>query len=64
MKTMIVAEVWVQCPNFESTLHKLRKGEFSPEYDCTCLGVDLGGELKVGDDVIWDGTDWVKEMEE
>jgi len=47
-----IAEVWIQCPFSENTRHKLQKGTHAPYYDCRCLGIELGSELKEGDEVM------------
>lgn len=54
MNRVIIAEAWVQCHYFPSVLHKLKKGKFAPEYDCLCLGINLGGELRERDEVIYE----------
>ena len=50
----IIADVWVKCEYDSTVLHKLHKGMSCPEYICRCIGIDLLGKLKEGDEIIYE----------
>ena len=49
---MIKADVWIDCPYNPNIRHRLLAGNKAPYYNCLCLGINLGSDLKEGDEVI------------